>query len=338
MRKNKSVYIYPDTLRVTNEYVISFHQSFLDNGYKVNSRLKFLRIFNLLLNLDSDIFIIQWVDMFPQLKLGKLRCIYLIFCVQLLKLLNKKIVWVLHNKTAHDKNPKNIPWINKIMKSMAKYSDLVIVHSQDGILFFKNKFGEKLSNKVVYIPHPAYKKTFFDNAERDGTKWDYIIWGTVNRYKNIDAFLDYANSSQFFQDKKILIVGKSNDDSYTKLIQSKIKKNVLFVNSFIDDTTLQNYILQSENILFTYSTDSVLSSGALIYSLNFGKPIIGPAVGNFKEFEGGATFLYHQFSDIESFKYPLLINESKVTEFVKNNQWRDFPDKIVKTLNHISNG
>lgn len=70
--------------------------------------------------------------------------------------------------------------------------------------------------------------------------------------------------------KRILIVGRCPESKYAKEIDDAIaESNITFDNRFFSDKELRNSISQSKVILFTCNTESVLSSGALIYSLNF---------------------------------------------------------------------
>ena len=211
------------------------------------------------------------------------------------------------------------------MRTMAHLSNIVVTHSSYGEQLF-NQLFPRLEGKCRYIPHPVYDTQMIPSETID---WDYIIWGEVNSRKGIVEFLEYANQSRFFSDKRILICGKCNDSVYASKIQRYCNNNVSFVNRFIEDDELKTFIQRSAVILFTYSSDSVLSSGSLIYSLNFCKPIIGPNTGSFAEMAGIVT-CYDSLKDIEHLK--LLYSKELCLEYIEKNQWMFIPQKIDNLL------
>ena len=72
----------------------------------------------------------------------------------------------------------------------------------------------------------------------------------------------------------------------------------------------------------------MLSSAALIYSLNFAKPIIGPRVGNFADMND-IVACYDDFSEIPSLK---LTDGKAALDFIRENTWESFPEKVISSL------
>lgn len=324
------VYIYPTYTpsrdKSGNLYIKYFHDAFeQDSDWNVYNKGWKIGICSILCNLTSDVFIIHWVDLIPSKRFGKIQFILFLGCILLLKLLKKRILWVLHNKQAHKGKSY---WVNFGMKFMAMFSNEVITHSQEGVSFF-NKMYSKYKGKCYYIPHPVYTTEIFNSEE---IKWDYIIWGTITRRKRVLEFLRYANSDIFFIDKKILICGKCQDSEYDKLIRKECKDNITYINDFLSDETLRKYICQSKIILFTYNTESVLSSGALIYSLNFNKMIIGPKAGSFIDLEG-IVACYETFNEISSIKN-IKNKDIAIKKYIEENTWNQIPQKIQSIVSN----
>ena len=321
------IYIYPtfNPIRDTggNDYIKFFHDSFRNkDGVILENKKWNLGIVSILFNLDADIFIVQWVDKIPFKRLGKIQTIVYFLSMGVLHLLNKKIVWILHNKRAHLRESK---LVDAIMDIIAKYSDCVITHSNDGVSFFKEKYPFYDTNKCQYIPHPVYSSIIYEEQE---ILWDYIIWGTIDRRKKIAEFLKAVKHDSSFLKKRILICGNCKDVEYRKEIEENSTPNVTFICKFLSEDELRLYVSRSKIVLFTYNTESVLSSGALIYSLNFCKPIIGPNAGNFKDLPG-IVYCYDSYEDI--FKLEInCIDKKLVTQFLNSNKWEEFPDKILK--------
>lgn len=319
------LYIYPtfNPQKDTggNMYIKNFHESFtkLKSQYVLKNRFWKVGIASIFFNLDAKVFIIHWVDKIPFKRMGKIQFIFFLFAISILKLLRKRIIWVLHNKHAHIGNSK---LVEIGMNIMSKAANDVITHSYEGVLFFKEKYPKQDYSKCHYIPHPIYTNQLYKEKTN---KWDYIIWGNIDKRKNILEFIQAMNKINFFEKHTLLICGLSKDKEYNKLIAQNLTPNITFLNKFLTEAELQTYISQSKCILFTYNADSVLSSGALIYSLNFCKPIIGPNVGNFKDLSD-IVACYEKFEDIASL--PLKNNKVAIQQYLTENTWEKFPSKV----------
>ena len=324
------IYIYPTYTptrdKSGNLYIKYFHESFeKDSRFKVLNRCWKIGIASMLFNIDAESFIIQWVDLIPMKKMGKIQFLFFLIIVSLAKMLRKRIIWVLHNKQSHTKKSQLVDYG---MRFMARKADDVIVHSTEGIAFF-NKMYPKEVGKCRYIPHPVYSTHIFDSSVE---RYDYIIWGSISRYKNVLSFVKYYNQTPFFANKTLLLCGRCLDDDYNNQIKLETCKNsnIDYRNEFLTDEELQELICQSRTILFTYNSESILSSGALIYSLNFCKPIIGPRVGNFVDMEGVVS-CYDCFEDIPNIE--IKFNPQWVKDYIEKNTWSLFPKNFMLTKN-----
>ncbi|WP_321332312.1 hypothetical protein [uncultured Bacteroides sp.] len=330
----KSVYIFPSyktSGKGENNYIRFFHLSFINNGYTVHNRCSFLKVAGLIFNINSDVFIFHWIDAFPLFKLASIQIFIFKIYVHILRMLRKKIVWILHNKCPHSGNDKQNVEAFKLMEFMAHYADVVIAHSNEGISYYKSMYMVKYGFKAHCIPHPVYSTEIIPSNK---IIWDFIIWGSIIPYKNILPFITFIHNRPFYKDKRILICGKCSDSSYDTMLNEYVKmnSNITYINEFISDETLKEYIASSRCVLFTYSPSTVLCSGALIHSLNFSKLIIAPNVGNFLDIKG-AVLCYDTFKDIEFMK----IDDNKavlsaVTAYIENNKWEDFPKKVFECI------
>lgn len=323
-------YIYPTYTpsrdKSGNEYIKYFHESFQKSSlFDQTNRLWKLGVASLFFNLDADLFVIQWVDLIPFKRLGKLQFLLFLIAIWLLHLFReKKILWILHNKHSHRGKSKLVDWG---MRVLAQNSDCVIAHSSEGVSFFNENYPRS-KGKCTYLPHPIYRSDIYESLN---AKWDYVIWGGISRRKMVAEFLNFARDNQFFAGKKILICGNCSDKEYDSLIQKELWEDVTYINRFIKDDELRSLISQSKCILFTYNTDSLLSSGALIYSLNFCKPIIGPKSGNFFDLRDIVS-CYDKFEDIPLLK--AFDNRKAIIGYINENTWDRFPWKVYNIIGH----
>lgn len=318
------LYIYPTYTpsrdKSGNLYIKFFHDSFKQTqGIQLVNRIWKIGISSLLFNLDAKIVIIQWVDLIPQKKFGMFQSIALIILLKLCKIIGKKIVWILHNKRAHARESKMVDYI---MKFMAKVSDDVVVHSSDGVLFFDAKYP-KYAGKCRFIPHPVYNDKEYDSIT---PKYDYIVWGGINRHKINISFFDIVKKSEILSKRSFLLCGKCSDTILAELIKNKKGDNIDFENRFLTDEELRDRISKSRCILFLYSEDSLLSSGAVIYSINFCKPIIGPNAGNFADLTNIVS-TYDALEQIQDIVFR--DNKKYCMEYIKDNTWDKFPKKLL---------
>lgn len=322
------IYVYPTWTpsrdKSGNLYLKYFHEAFEKNSnFQLINRFWKLAVGSIFFNLDADIFIIQWIDLIPGKRYGRIQFVLFLLSISICKLLHKKVIWLLHNKQAHNGKSKLVDYG---MKFMAKKADKVIVHSKEGIAFFDNKYP-KFAGKCSYIPHPVYTQDIYHSSQN--IKYDYIIWGSIDKRKNILNFLTTIKRIDFFKKKQILICGACRDSEYDNRIKSELTPNITYINQFLSDEELQKYIGESRCILFTYNGESMLSSGALIYSLNYCKPIIGPNVGSFAD-EKDIVSVYDDFNDIENIK--MRDNSNACKEYLDINTWEKFPDEILKLI------
>lgn len=326
-KQNKKVYIYPTYTpsrdKSGNLYIKHFHEAFVqDKHVHVVNRFWKIGIASMFFNLDSDIFIIQWIDLIPCKRFGKIQFVLFLCAITFVKWMGKQLIWVLHNKHAHAGKSM---FVDLGMKVMAKKANEVIVHAKEGVDFFDTMYPKQVG-KAHYIPHPVYSQDIYPFLP---IKYDYIIWGNIGRHKNVLDFLRFFNLDNSFQHKTILVCGQCFDIEYDLQIQKEVAKNshIIYINRFVTDDELQRLISQTRIILFTYNPGSVLSSGALIYSLNFCKPIIGPRVGNFVDMTGIVS-CYDTFDDILSMN--LIFSPEAVMSYIHNNTWSLLPSRILR--------
>ena len=176
-------YIYPtytpERDKSGNTYIRDFADAF-SKQYEVLNENGKLGIISIFFNLRSECFILHWVDLIITKRKGFLQVIFYLIAIFTLKLLRKKIVWVLHNKKPHRVNSKLALYC---MQFAAKNADLIICHASEGKDFVNTKYGAKAGNKVRYVPHPVYSTKLYEHLPE---KWDIVIWGTT--YQNFHCF------------------------------------------------------------------------------------------------------------------------------------------------------
>ncbi len=333
------VYIYPITSRnntgINNPYIdnlaeaLGKHFSVLNRDLPSNKGVfdlfKYIR--------ETDYFLLNWIEDLPDKHMGFIQCLVFFILFPYIKIRGKKIVWTLHNKKSHTE--KNTIIKSLLFKMLLNGSDAILTHAQEGL----NSIPEGTSK--VYFPHPV-KSDKRPLPSSQAVVFDIIIWGSIAAYKGIDSFLEFIRKNHDLNKYNILIAGKIIDDTLQKYLEqlSEQYNNITVLNRFIENAELDQLILKSKIILFSYHTKSVLSSGALMDSLFYGKVIIGPDAGAFKDLaEEKIVLTYGDYPELMQIIDQVIGSEidmqslvRRTGEFLENNTWESFARKFQDFL------
>jgi hypothetical protein len=331
----QNAFIFPSSGKsatISNPYIDDFTASLSDHFVFVNklkpSKTGILNLYSYLGKIDIVFF--NWIEDIPDRKAGMLQTILLLILLYIIKLRKIKIFYTLHNKESHFTTNRYIKRLLRII--LLKKADFILCHSSEGLKMMGDK---QLLFKTKFLPHP-FRKNFSATIIPE-KKYDILIWGAIRRYKGIDAFLKYLGSRNMIDKYRILIVGKIFPAEYEDELK-KYKSDVIRIeNKFIEDDPLNELIDQSVITLFTYQENSVLSSGALIYSLSQGALVIGPQTGAFKDFYSeGLIDVFDNYDElIEKINFHLVNpNEylGKLQDYISKNTWNVFASHIVEWI------
>ena len=248
--------------------------------------------------------------------------------LKLAKAYSKKVVWILHNKGSHHKGEN--PVTKNMFDVLMAHSDYIITHSYAGKDFVSSAYPNYIS-KVHVIPHPLTEK--IGEYRKGEKKFDFLIWGSIFPYKGIDVFLDYLRETPELKNTKVLIVGKCSDTKYKSKILSILPENAEFKDDLLSLEEIAAYSVQAKFTLFTYKSQTVISSGSLIDSIRMGAIILGPDHGAFRDMKDLAFM--HTFKNFN--EIPKIISEFNPSDeqiegdrntFMNQNTWANFVEKI----------
>lgn len=286
---------------------------------------------------NTNLFLFNWIEDLPDKKAGFLQSILFIAFQSIIRFSNRKLIWIMHNKYSHGNNRK---WIKKLLfKRMIKYSDLIITHSQEGKHFINREFP-KYASKVKYYIHPV-KEPFAISRKR--IEYDVLVWGTIHPYKGVLEFLEHLNNKLKKDNRiKIILLGYCPDKELLSSIKNHLNDNIIHINRYLDLNEIARYAAKSRVILFTYNSDSVLSSGSLMDSIEMGRKIIGPNKGAFRDLSDYKFIdTYNSYSEaIDLIRKNInddidVLNKTEIEEFCKANSWKIFSLNLANELNNL---
>ncbi len=200
--------------------------------------------------------------------------------------LNKKIIWTVHNLYPHDCMNKKSE--RKCRKILGKLSTSVIVLGRSAISVVSNEFGipeEKISVQL----HGTFNMLFdgfiaLDRSEvltkfglPESENKIYLFPGTVKSYKNplgaIQAF-NRENSNSI-----LLIAGKVDKDLKDKLSESATVK---IIDRYLEDEEFFQLYKIADWVVIPYS--QILTSGSVLTAIGLGKAIIAPNMGTIPDY------------------------------------------------------
>ncbi len=339
----KKVYLYPLTARTENAIInpyIGNLRDVLNKHFDVLNASKPSKtgIFDLLRYLRKvEVIYFNWSEEVPELYRGRIQGIFLLLLLQYLKRSSIIVIWTMHNKESHSN--RNIWLKKKLYNQMLKKSDLIITHAREGLNLIP-------PGKMASFRHHPVRNSLVGKVGDKACKYDLIIWGTIAPYKGITAFLKFLEENKCIQKYKIILAGKVTSPALASELQGFVKKyyNLTLIDSYLEEKQLIDLIHDSKITLFTYHSDSILSSGALMDSLSYGANIVGPAVGAFNDLhELGLIETYADFLSLTEVIDRLLASLeenasrlNKINEFMAANTWDEFSKTILKLIEQIS--
>ncbi|MDZ8184277.1 MAG: glycosyltransferase [Nostoc sp. ChiSLP02] len=221
-----------------------------------------------------------------------------------IKILGIKIIWTVHNIKNHENKNLILDRVYSIVVS--RLANAIIAHCQAAKEEIIKEFSINNKEKIFVVPHGNYIECYENKIDRatareklslKNSSLVILFLGTIRAYKGVFELIDtfnqlYTNNSD---DVQLVIAGRVHDDSeeITDTLRQKITNNpkIKFFPGFVPDEQVQVYMNASDIVIFPYR--DILTSGAVILAMSFGRACIAPRKGCIGEVldEGGA-FLY----------------------------------------------
>ncbi|MCC5939712.1 MAG: glycosyltransferase [Lunatimonas sp.] len=328
----QNVFLYPLNQKVKgspNPYMEHFRIAFSRSAKIVNAKTPHRGVLNLyFLFFRTDVFILNWIEFIEEKRFGSLQVFFLRRFLTLARIFGKKIVWVLHNKGSHYRGTGG--GTKRMFMLMMKKSDHILTHSEEGLTFVNTNYPFA-AEKVTFLLHPMLPP--FKDEEPVEREFDLMIWGAIHKYKGIDLFFKFAKESLEFSQLKILLVGKCFDEAYKEIVLENLTENTTFFDQLYPLERLSQFASRSKFVLFTYMSETVISSGALMDTLRMNTQIIGPDYAAFKDLSYlPCVQVFQDFSEIpimvEAYDKNRNLTFQMREKFYLENSWDCFIDQV----------
>ena len=243
--------------------------------------------------------------------------------------------------TFHTVLPKPDEILKKVVRKIAKYSEVLIVMTVTSKNILINDYGID-EEKITIISHGTHLVTSFDNLQHKKKYQfnDRIVlstFGLLSDGKSIETALDaLPQIIEKFPSVIYLIIGKTHpelvkregekyrDFLYQKVYDLHLESNVRFINKYLSLEELMTYLQRTQIYLFTSKDPNQAVSGTLAYAMACGCPVIATPIPHAKEFLDGAglTYDFENFNQlaektISLLKKPKLMNEMRLNALHK---------------------
>jgi len=273
-----------------------------DVDVKFSSAFNLFSVLRFVKNYKPDILHIHWSHPFLLASSRRwtiLKSASFIGELLILKLFGIKIVWTIHNIVNHEAKFTSLElFFNRLV---ARLCNKIIVHSTSAKNEVINRYGVRES-LITITPHGNYiswyKNVITKSQAREQLQLitkdiAFLHFGQIRPYKGVHELIDAFKKLNYSQ-AKLLIAGEpfNNEVAQNILRRCEGNEDIKTFWGFIPDDEIQIYMNAADVVVLPYK--DILTSGAVILAMSFGKPIIAPAIGCIPDvLDSEGNFLYN---------------------------------------------
>jgi len=251
-----------------------------------------------------DILHLHWLPLLEWRITSFLRLALFVLRLSIVRLLGVKLVWTVHNLRPHESQCPKVDWLVRIL--ITRLTSALITHTKRAKQQVVSTWRLRNGRKVLIIPHGNYIDCYENKLNRAtaqkqlcifNSKLVILFFGEIRPYKGvlqlIDAFKLLGQERTY-----LVIAGRLLNDELTSVIREKIQgcNNIKFAPGFVAEDQIQVFMNASDIVVFPYRT--ILTSGAVILAMSFGRPCIAPRIGCISDIlDEAGSFLYDSEDD-----------------------------------------
>ncbi len=299
-----------------------------------------------------DVWHVHWPESLLNIRnpaLAEFKVQSFLAMVDLVRLRGGKIVWTMHNLSAHDALhpaleanfwPRFIPRV-----------DGVIALSQTGLALARQRFPRLREVPGEIIPHGHYRDQYprcdVDARKAFGIPADarvMLFFGAVRPYKNVDG-LARAFRSVKAAHAMLFIAGHPQSAALAENIardaapDGRVRLDLRFIAS--DHVT--RYFAAADLVVLPYR--QILNSGAALLALSFNRPVLVPDLGSMVDLKRdfGADWVNTFHSGLDGVELDRAFDwaarpRSSTCPFPEKYRWRSIRSETVRFYERVCAG
>lgn len=251
---------------------------------------------------SPNILHIHWLHTFfkaPNTTQSLFRLVKFVSGLIILRIMGVKIVWTAHNLKIHE---NLYPLLDEICAFViVRLAHAVIAHCEAAKCEIATTLRLKNKDKIFVVPHGnyigCYENTLDQGEARKAlnipnSNLVFLFLGLIRPYKGVFELLE-AFKQLHRNEVQLVIAGKVWNDELSEQVRQKTEShdNIKFMPGFVPDAQIQVYMNACDVVVFPYR--DVLTSGAVILAMSFGRTCIAPRMGCIGEIlDNSGAFLY----------------------------------------------
>ena len=222
-----------------------------------------------------------------------------------------KIVLTVHNLLPHDEIKRKTR--RSICESVLEYADIIVHHGQSSIKLMKKEYPKIVKKTHIVCPHGHYLVHYQAVPKRESRNYlklpqhAFVIlnFGRVQPYKGFELLRKIFKKWRH-PDKLLLVAGRFD---YKESPLSRLRRKGMelvgryarkerFYFKRIKTQDIGYYFAAADLLLLSHKDG--LTSGVLSMAATYGKPVVYPDIGNFREQIEGWIGESYQCGDVGS--------------------------------------
>lgn len=255
------------------------------------------------------------------------------YILPLLFNINKPLITILHTVL---KEPNYLQKL--IIKEIARQSSKIVVMAQKAVDFLIDVY-EVDRDKIALIEHgvPDYQ-TGFENPVQEMSffknKRALLTFGLLSKNKGIETVIR-ALPTIVAQHPDVVYIVIGSTHPHVKKIQGEeyrdslkilakklnVTKHIIFINSFIDEDELVNYLSAAEIYITPYLNEAQITSGTLSYAIGAGAAVVSTPYWHAQELLAHNRGKLFDFGDDEQLASIVnyLLSDDKALKTIRDN-------------------
>lgn len=194
-----------------------------------------------------------------------------------------KIVWTIHNLANHDR--KHLMLESALRRYLVENASAFIVHSETAKQAVIESFRPSKKKHLWVLPHGNYIKAYPNRVGRESARaalnipadrFVFLFLGRIQPYKGVLRLVDAMRSVRELTNATLLVAGDAGNDSYAEKIRegAKLDSRIQLHMQFVANDKIQNFMNAADAVVLPYRR--ILTSGAAMLAMSFGKAVIAP--------------------------------------------------------------
>ncbi len=204
------------------------------------------------------------------------------------RLRGARLVWTAHNLFPHDGGKELLP--HRLGRRVTTlFANSICVHGDAAGEILERELGIEQARLRVghhghWVGHYPNEVSRDDSRRRLNVRPEefvYLFVGLCKPYKGLEVLIEAFTHAP--RPARLVIAGKFPSEQYLLQIASLVQATpgVELVPYFIPDRELQCYLNASDCVVLPYR--SILTSGAAMLALSFGRPVVAPDLGAMRD-------------------------------------------------------